>query len=233
MNKKEQLDIFVAQTKNVRQLEKAWKHVQRTINHELAIDNPTSAMLHTKLLALIYCAWSEANFSKLLHTPYGFNLSEIEQIKKMAKEDILRGWKKCLELGLKKILINARSNYIPNIKLKVERFIDEYVGNPRLLRNKIAHGQWQIALNTKNDNINLKLTHQMTELNVVQIFVWRKVYQGLSNIIEAMIESPKKSFHKSYYDEIKKVESLLKETKNWTLKNKIKLLKEKKSHKNK
>ena len=84
MNREEQLNIFRAQTANVREIVKTWKHVKRTINRELVGGNPTSATLHTKLLALVFCAWSEANFSKLIHTPHGLELVEIQQIKALA-----------------------------------------------------------------------------------------------------------------------------------------------------
>ncbi len=41
----------------------------------------TSANVQTKILALVFSAWAEARFSKLIHTPYGFDLNEIRQIK--------------------------------------------------------------------------------------------------------------------------------------------------------
>jgi len=228
MNREEQLNIFKAQTENVREIEKAWKHLQRTINRELVCDNPTSATLHTKLLALVFCAWSEASFSKLIHTPHGLELDEIQQIKALAKKNIVDGWFKCLELGLRRVSKTPKSSYIPNIKQAVERIIKNYVQEPRVWRNKIAHGQWKISLNRENDNINDNLTNQISEINVVTLVIWKEAHQGLSNIIEALIESPDKAFHRDYWEEIVKVDEHLNKTKSWTLDEKVKKLKEKK-----
>ena len=229
MDREQQLKIFRAQTENVREIVKTWNHLQRTINRELVKDNTTSAVLHTKLLALVFCAWSEASFSKLIHTPHGLELDEIKQIKSLAKDNIVDGWEKCLELGLRKFSKKSKSNYIPNIKQRVERVIVEYVQEPRILRNKIAHGQWKIALNRKDQNTNENITQQINDINIVTLNIWRQSHQGLSNIIEALIESPNKAFHRDYWSEIVAVETLLNKTKNWSLEEKIKLLKEKKS----
>jgi hypothetical protein len=229
MNREEQLNIFRAQTANVREIVKTWTHLQRTINRELASDNLTSASLHTKLLALVFCAWSEANFSKLIHTPHGLDLDEIQQIKKLAKGNIVDGWLKCLELGLRRVSKTPKSNYIPNTKQAVERMIVEYVQEPRVLRNKIAHGQWEIALNRKNDDTNDDLTAQIKDINVVLLNIWKESHQGLSNIIEALIESPDRAFHRDYWSEIEKVEEHLNKTKNWSIEKKIQLLNDKKS----
>ncbi len=217
MDRNAQLDVFKAQTENVRELEKAWTHVQRTINRELINDNTTSALLHTKLLALIFCAWSEANFSKLIHTPYGFELEEIHQIKRAAKKDIVRGWQKCLEIGLSRVSKKPKSNYIPNIKQAVERIIDSYVHEPRLLRNKIAHGQWRTALNSDNDAVNNDLSSEIAGIDIVKLSVWKEAYNGLSSIIEALIESPDSAFHRDYWQETVRIEEHLRNTSTWIL----------------
>ena len=230
MNRAQQLDIFKAQTENVQAMVKTWTHLQRTINRELVTDNLTSATVHTKLLALVFCAWSEASFSKLIHTPHGFTLDEIKQIKLLARNNIVTGWLKCLELGLRKVPSGSRSSYIPNIKQSVERIITDFVEKPRVLRNKIAHGQWKASLNRQNEDINHELTQQIDEINIVTLNIWKASHQALSNIIEVLIESPDKAFHRDYWSEVEKEKEYLEKTKNWTLEKKIQLLKEKKSH---
>jgi hypothetical protein len=230
MERSDQLQVFKAQTQNVRELEKAWGHLLRSINRELVRDNLVSAALHTKLLALVFCAWSEANFSKLIHTPYGFTTDEIEQIKSHGKSNITRGWEKCLELGLRRIESSPRSNYLPNIRQAVGRIITKYVQEPSLLRNKIAHGQWVIALNRDNDALNNDLTHQVNNTDCVKLDMWREVYKGLSNIVEALIESPNRSFHRDYWIELGKLDQLIIDRQRWSLGEKINQLKEKHSH---
>jgi hypothetical protein len=230
MDRKDQLLIFKAQTKNVRSLEKTWTQLKRTINSELANSQLSSAKNHTKILVLIFCAWSESNFQKLIHTPHGFELTEIEQIKRIASSDIVKGWKKCLAIGLSKIPSSSKSSYKPNIKKTIEDIIDRYVNNPRLVRNKIAHGQWENALNRENTALNPLLTNEIDEIDIVKLDIWLDAYKSLSNIIEAMIESPTRSFHRDYWNEIASIKQTLLDKEKWTLSTKIKRLQQKKSY---
>lgn len=227
MTRADQLAVFKAQTSNVRELESAWKHLQRTINSNFIKDNDKSAKLHTKMLALVFSAWAEANFSKLIHTPHGFNLDEIHQIKAMAAGNIVDAWKKCLMLGLRRIGKPPKSNYVSNIRKRVNSLIDVYVKEPRLMRNKIAHGQWFSALNSPNTAINMALTAQLHDINIVTLCVWQDAYRGLSNIIESLIESPNRAFHRDYGVELANLEKRLASTAAFTLEKKIELLKKK------
>ena len=230
MDRATQLKIFKAQTENVRALNRAWTHLLRTINRELSNDNLDSAASHTKALALIFCTWSEASFLKLIHTPHCFELDEIRQIKTLSSRNIVQGWLKCLELGLARVSKTSKSNYIPNISKSVERIIQTYVDEPRLLRNKIAHGQWAIALNRKNDMKNEELTKKIHELNVIDLAIWKEAFSCLNNIIECLIESPDRAFHRDYWYEVAKIENHLSKTEKWTLESKIKKLKRKASY---
>ena len=66
-------------------------------------------------------------------------------------------------------------------------------------------------------------------IDVVQLNIWKEAHQGLSNIIEVLIESPDRAFHRDYRTEIVKVNEHLNETKTWNLEDKIQLLKKKQS----
>ena len=70
------------------------------------------------------------------------------------------------------------------------------------------------------------------EMDVVKLYVWKEAFKGLSNIIEALIESPNRAFHRDYWQEVVKVEQHLKKTKTWSLEDKIKKLKVKSNRKN-
>ena len=150
MNQATRLIIFNAQTINVHEIVKAQVQIKRAINFAIKRRDTVTEQALTKTLALIYCAWVEVNFSKMIHTPYGFTLDEIRQIKKIYKENGLEsGWEKCLELGIRKIISSKKTNYLPNIHQELTRIIKKYIVEPSLLRNKVAHGQWKIALSEK------------------------------------------------------------------------------------
>ncbi len=65
MDEKQRVVVFEAQTANVRELERAWTHVNRQINALILQKNQKSVEISTKLLALIYCALAESIFSSI------------------------------------------------------------------------------------------------------------------------------------------------------------------------
>ena len=222
MDQNSRLTIFRAQTENVRELKKARCHITKSINFALRKNDQMSANMHTKVLALMYCAWAEASFSKLIHTPYGLELDEIEQIRRLhARQGVGPAWKKCLELGLSKISSRGNSGYIPNITQRIERIIDDYVIEPTLLRNKVAHGQWRNALNRENTAFNPELSKLLGTLDVVAVERWYKAQEILIDIIEMLIESPTRAFHRDYWRQICRLEERLTKRESWTLETKI------------
>jgi hypothetical protein len=228
MNQATRLIIFKAQTSNVREIDKDLVQINRVVNDALRHGNDTTVHALTKPMALVFCAWVEANFSKVIHTPYGFSLNEIQQIKKVYKENGLeRGWEKCIELGIRRIAGRKNSNYTPNIRQELKKLVSQYVVEPRLLRNKVAHGQWVIALNTENNAVNNDLTNALNALNVVTISRWFKINEHLALIVEALIESPNRAFHRDYILEITKLKEFILKSEDWSMEQKISLLRKK------
>lgn len=175
--------VYQAQTKNVRMLNQARGQVNRAINRALRKNDITSTEVHTRVLALIFCAWVEANFSKLIHTPYGFTPDEVRQIKQAYQGSGLgAGWRKSIDLGLRKVSNPKKSNYLPNIRQKLLTVVDNYVVLPSLIRNKIAHGQWDVALNRENTTVNNDLTQELHNLDAVVISIWFKAHEYLANL---------------------------------------------------
>jgi hypothetical protein len=228
MDHNSRLVVYKAQTKNVQEIDKVRKQINRAINDALKRGDKVAVQALTKTMALVFCAWVEANFSKIIHTPYGFSLDEIQQIKKIYRENgVEKGWEKCVELGTLKASKRKNSNYLPNIRLELRRLIQQYIVEPSLLRNKIAHGQWTIALNRENSAENKQLTDSLALLDVVTVSKWFKVHGHISQIVESLIESPSKTFHRDYWVEIAELEEFIVETENWSLEQKVNKLKQK------
>ncbi len=220
--------IFEAQTENVRVLEKAWGTVNRSLNIAYANNNGVAIDTFTKILAQIYCAYAEAIFSKIIHTPCGLTLNEISQIKRKAKADIVDAWIKCVELALGKVQ-GQKSNHIPNTQQKLNTLIKSYIDDPRLLRNKIAHGQWHVALNSENTNINPEMTTKLQLVDSVQLYRQKAALKSLFTIIEDIIESPNKAHRRDYWVHICNFEDSQKKMSSWTLADKVSKLKTKKA----
>lgn len=219
-------DIFRAQTENVRELDAAWRHINRTINDALRTDNTKLASFQTRLLGLVFCSYTEATFSKLIHTPHGLASDEIQQIKTKGKRDIVEAWLKCLELSTSKIESSA-SNHLPNITKSITKLIQDYIREPSLLRNKIAHGQWKVSINRENTAVNSDITQKICGLTVVDLQRYKAAFDRLSAIIEDIIESPNKAHWKFYWDHVTEFENEQNEMSTRTLEGKVTLLKTK------
>lgn len=229
MQESDRNNVFAAQTKNVRALEQAWKHINKSINAAYSCGDISSAEIHTKLLAQVYCAYAEAVFSKVIHTPNGLSINDINQIKIKGKKNIVEAWKKCVELSFKKVQ-GKNSSHVPNAKLKINELIDAYVFDPSLLRNKIAHGQWIVALNTNNTNVNAELTSKIQGISVIDLYQKKAAFQSLSCILEDIIKSPNKAHHRDYWLHITQFEKSQHDMASWTIENKISALRAKKLH---
>jgi hypothetical protein len=228
MDQSQRLTVYQAQTNNVKEINKVRKQINRAINASLKRGDKVAVQALTKTMALVFCAWVEANFSKVIHTPYGFSLDEIQQIKKVYKENgVEKGWEKCIELGTLKASKRKNSNYVSNIRLELKRLIQQYIVEPSLLRNKISHGQWAIALNRENTAENKQLTNSLAILDVVVISKWFKVHGHISQIVESLVESPNQAFHKDYWVEIAELREFIAKTENWSIEQKVNELKQK------
>lgn len=228
MDQNTRLAIYQAQTKNVQEIDKVRKQINRAINNALKRGDQVAVQALTKTLALVFSAWVEANFLKVIHTPHGFSLDEIQQIKKEYRENgVEMGWEKCVELGTLKASKRKNSNYLPNIRLELRRLIQQNVVDPSLLRNKIAHGQWLVALNRENTAENKQLTTALADLDVVKISRWFMVHGHISQILESLIESPNRAFHRDYWVELTKLKEYIAQTENWNLEQKVNKLKQK------
>jgi len=230
MNHQASLKVYKAQTKNVHALDQAVKHINRTINNALKIGDRTSASIHTQVLALTYSAWAEVSFSKLIHTPHGLKLTEIQQIKTEQKKGLEKGWEQCVDLALKKVN-PKKTGEVSNKRQQLLKIIKQYIIEPSLLRNKIAHGQWAIALNRSNTAVNNESTKSLAALDAVAVNIWFQVYKYLELIVEDLIESPEKTHERDYWLHLTKLEQYLRRTRSWTLEDKVRMLQEKHSHK--
>jgi hypothetical protein len=230
MNEQQRLSVFQAQTQNVRELKKAWAQVNRQINASLVHQNNKAVEINTKLLALIYCALAEAIFSKLIHTPHGLSLNEIDQIRNVSNQKGVKfGWTKCAELAMQSVE-GEKSNHEPNVLKKLSSLIEQFIFDPSLMRNKLAHGQWCIALNHDNTAVNLDITKEVARCTIIDLYRRENALERLAAIIEDMVESPNKAHRRDYWTHLCELEDAALKMSAWTIESKVKQLTVKRSY---
>lgn len=229
MDNADRLAVYAAQCANVHALDVARRQLKRSINDALRTGNSISAAVHTKSLALVFCAWVEASFSKTIHTPKGFSLTEIAQIKAAIRAgSVVDGWEKCIQLAFSKSAAK-KSNFTPNAKQRLSKLIDSFVKDPSLIRNKIAHGQWTHGLNRENTKVNHAVSASVQSIDLIKIEVWFDCQKILCEIIELLIESPNKAFMACYWEKVGRVEQIPVDRATWTMSSKKSRLKPKRA----
>lgn len=226
MDQAAKLAVFQAQVLNARSLKTTLRQVHRCVNDALRSNDQARVSAFTKTYALLFCSWAEANFSRIIHTPYGFEIDEIAQIQAAKGEGIAAAWKKAVELGLRH-LDAKRGNFQPNTKQKLSEVIELHVFDPSLFRNKLAHGQWSVALNRRNDSVEADRTAQIAALTVVQVSSWIRGHELMAEAVEALIESPRKAFMRDWYQYVVDLEASIIAAEQRTLQEHVQKLLEK------
>lgn len=215
MDRSGQLSVFKAQTSNVKELEAAWSQLTRSVNLSIRKGDAKGERALTKCLALLLCAWSEATFSKLIHTPHGFDLHEIEQVKAAQMDGIGAAWKRCIDLGLRRCDLSVPGSFAPNVSQRMKRMVDQHVFDISLVRNKLAHGQWEKALNRENTAENQDASKRIESLSLVSLQNTKVAQEHLAAMIETLIESPQRTFVGGFYGMLDAFEGDLSRRETW------------------
>lgn len=225
MNDQEILKIYMGQSENVRYLTKVIKATQKDINLYIRKSNDFEVKVKTKILSLLYSAWSEAQFIQIAFTENGFMYSEILKIKShKEKFGITEGWKNMINMALEKVGDLNKNKDLKSRLDKLLSIVNDYIEEPSVLRNKIAHGQWINALNRDNTAINTEITQKLDQLDPIEIGKRIEIHRYMGFIVRDLVQSPKAGFHKHYWTNIVNLETYMAHTKTWSLASKKALL---------
>ncbi len=219
--------LFHAHCDNVRELKRAWRHINRAVNAGVLAGDFEAVSIQTRLLALVYCAYAESVFQKTVSTPGGFTQDQIHQIQAEKNRSIVDGWKKCAQLAFMQV-DGQNSGHVPNAIQNLNRLIEEFIKDPSVLRNRLAHGQWRVALNSAGDKINQELTEEIESIDVVVLTRNRDALEKLVNIFEDVIKSPTKTHPRDYWVHITAMEESQRKMAAWTFEQKVEKLLRKK-----
>jgi len=210
--------IYILQSENVRHLGKVLNALNRDINRSIEQSNEFELQYRTKIIAFVYSAWSEAQFVQIIHTPRGFYYPEINDIKnEKSSNGVFAGWKLMLEKAMTRVGDTSLRQDLSDRLTKLLEITDEYIGEPSIVRNKIAHGQWINVLNRHNTAKNDALTNQLTALDPVLVMKRKRIHQLFGFIVRDLVQSPLVGFHRHYWTNIVELESFLNRSKDWTL----------------
>lgn len=209
------LTVYEASVKNVKELNKQAKTIKRLLNQALIKNRQSDIDALTKTYALMYSAYAEVSFQKLINTPYGFSNDYIKQIQSCG--NLEQKWQKCFDFALKSISNEHNKGEIANKTKWLTEIMKKYIIVPSQTRNKIAHGQWCVCLNTDCTAVNTDLTHILSTLDYVQIDRLFNIYEIFVQCIEDLIESPRKAHYRDFYLQLSKLDEYITKTEKYTL----------------
>jgi hypothetical protein len=212
------LDFYRAYVVNTTDFLTAENEIRRTINRAIKENKTNAVNVQTKLYALLYSTYSESSFMKMVLTPYGFEQKHLDEI--LIQGSIQEKWYKAIEMAFLKFSTFSKGSEIPNKSQELKRIILKYIIDPSVIRNKIAHGQITVALNSKNTALNTDLTQKIEVLDVVYVYRLFEINKKLVSIIEDLIESPDKAHYNYYYSKFQELESFISKSQNWNLSSK-------------
>lgn len=207
------IEIYRACCENQRDIKSQATIVKRMINNAILYGRNAEIVALTKMYALLYSAFAEVSFLKLIHTPYGLSEDMILEIQR--QQNLEEKWKKCIELAYLEINKHSILGKINNEKKRLEDILKQYIIKPSQIRNKIAHGQWCVALNNLSTSINNETTSLINNIDYVKIDVLFQIYDIFEKCVEDLIESPKKAHYKYFYSNLTELENIINKTKSW------------------
>lgn len=195
------------------------------LNSQYKNDKIQQLETFSKYLLLTYCTWSEASFIKLKHTPHGLALNDRFQ---NYGRNIETKWKTLIDKIIDRIP-NIYSGDISQMKSELKQISEDYIVNNSYIRNKIAHGQWDEALNSDNDDINIVSSQDMSFVDVVKIDSTFEIHHLFLEILENISESnvPEDLIIKknnSYLILKQKLDDLINLRQNWDIKSRATFL---------
>ena len=216
----ETLPLYRACVANSRDLRTSFRVVGRLINSALKRGDQVSERTLTRLYALTYSSYVEASFMKLVLTPHGFPQDQVDQI--LSMPSVQAKWHRAIDLAFLDFSSARKSSEVPNKTKELKDFVDEYVVDPSKIRNKLAHGQFNVALNNTGTKINITKSNDLASMTSVDVYKWFMVHGMLSDIIEDLVESPDNAHNRNYYVKFQNLEAFITRTMSWTVATKMK-----------
>lgn len=224
--------MFRASTENVRELKKTIKSLICLINDAIR-NNRFQDLVHlTKILATVYCCYAEQLLFKLIHTPYGLSLNQVNEIRRCGSQT--SKWLKCIECAVGQLngsckgANKIRDEHISDVQEKLEDMVEEWIVGSVERRNRLAHGQFKIALNNDSTAVNATLTNAIEGMDPVKIgSVDVFALERLVKIIEDLIESPMRAHYRDYWTDLCELEYVLNERRAYSVASKRELLQRK------
>lgn len=224
MNIKELEKIHIA---NRQQIDKALTQINLVLNDALKSNNTAKEYAATRLLVFLWMSWAETSLNALIYKhPH---VTEDIRTKVLSARKEIDKWHILIDEFFKKHYLSKKQTSItrrimghsPYARyLSLKEIIEKEVNIFIEIRNRLAHGQWKIALNTEATNKSQDITTKLWALSKKEILYLKSTLVNLNKILNDLICS-KATFERdfdAYISRIDKTKYDFDENFEWYLK---------------
>jgi len=190
-------DIGKAHLLNLNTIRKSTRIIDRELNLAIRGKNEFKEQMYIRILLFLWMTWAECKLNSLLTTQSQLSDDDRKFIQKKAKSEVER-WFLLLDLLVRRRYLDGdEQKQLDELTLggvtfnrysTVQKMI-ERVGFYIEIRNRLAHGQWTVALNSNRTSENPKITQSIWSITKTDILVLKRHLIILGAIMHDLIAS--------------------------------------------
>jgi len=216
-------DLVNIHRNNLKSIQKAITAVNRTHNNSIRNQNKELQYSSLYVLLIMWVAWLETSLDLILWN----NICIEEKIRKEVYlcRSLTESWKYLIvylfrfhyfsnrKRPLNEITL-GRTNYFRY--LTIIELLEDEIDKTILLRNRLAHGQWKVALNTEKNDINDEATALLNTIGRTDLIINRNIIRNFVINVSNLAHS-KKHFEKQYDNRMLRIDETRNKAKSSTL----------------
>jgi len=210
-------DIGKAHLQNLNTIRQSTRIIDRELNLAIRSKNDFKEQMYIRLLLFLWLTWAECKLNSLLTVPPQISDDDRKFIKN-ARSEVDR-WFLLLDLYIRRRFLDGdEQKPLDDLNLDAKTFnrystirkMIERVGFYIEIRNRLAHGQWSIALNSNRTAKNPQITQSIWSITKTDIIVLKRHLIVLAAIIHDLISS-KKAFEQTFDTYTKQSDKVIKD----------------------
>jgi len=199
-------------SKNRAALSKAIVQMNRSLNESIRRKDKEQEYVQARCLFLLWVSWMEVSMDLILHSANKLTEAERKSIEACRRE--VDRWNLCLDLCFAKHYLTGKKRSLTKINLgptafyrfqELKAVLKDYIDPYIEIRNRLAHGQWMIAINSEGSVKNQDLTTRLMVLSKKELLLVKMMVKNFVNLANVLTCS-KNEFERKYDETVSKME---------------------------
>jgi hypothetical protein len=190
--------ICEAHANNRAKLNRAITHLEIALNTAIRGNHKEQEHALVRVVAILRMAWVESSFSCLLHSQNVLSDNQVIFIRNHPNE--ITKWHGLCEFLFRLQYLKGKQKPLNRVNLGVTVFtrysllkeiLDNYIAPFIELRNKLAHGQWHVALTNDGTDKNSSMTATVWTLSKKELLLIKSITEATVRLFGMLIVGTK------------------------------------------